>query len=120
MATTELTDFAAIASQAADPPTPVGARIDVLNVDQHAGDHQLLHQVSLSIEPGQLLAVVGGSGSGKTTLLETIAGLRRPASGSVTYDSRSSALGAGEIGFVPQDDIIHRALPLRRTLRYAA
>ena len=71
-------------------------------------------------EPGELVALVGGSGTGKTTLLETMAGLRRPTSGAVTYDGHSAALPAGDIGFVPQDDIIHRALPLRRTLRYAA
>jgi ABC-type multidrug transport system ATPase subunit len=74
----------------------------------------------LSIAPGELVAVVGGSGAGKTTLLETMAGLRRPTSGSVSYDGRSGTPGPGEIGFVPQDDIIHRGLPLRRTLRYAA
>ena len=43
-------------------------------------------------EPGELVAVVGGSGAGKTTLLETMAGLRRPTSGAVTYDGRSAAL----------------------------
>jgi ABC-type multidrug transport system ATPase subunit len=100
--------------------TDRGMRVDVLDVSQHAGDHQLLQPLSLAIEPGELVAVVGGSGAGKTTLLETMAGLRRPSSGAVIYDGRAAALPAGEIGFVPQDDIIHRALPLRRTLRYAA
>ena len=119
MASTELATVTTIDSPAIDPSTAVGLRVDVHDVSQHAGDHQLLHRVSLSIEPGELVAVVGGSGAGKTTLLETMAGLRRPTSGSVTYDGRS-ALGPSDIGFVPQDDIIHRALPLRRTLRYAA
>jgi ABC-type Mn2+/Zn2+ transport system ATPase subunit len=49
-----------------------------------------------------------------------MAGLRRPTSGSVTYDGGAAALESGDIGFVPQDDIIHRGLPLRRTLHYAA
>ena len=114
IATTEVRTAPALAA------TARGVRVDVLDVSQHAGGHALLQGVSLSIEPGELVAVVGGSGAGKTTLLETMAGLRRPTSGSVTYDGGSAALGPGEIGFVPQDDIIHRALPLRRTLRYAA
>ena len=104
----------------ADRSAALGVRLDVLDVGQQVGGHELLRHVSLSIEPGELVAVVGGSGAGKTTLLETMAGLRRPTSGSVTYDGRSAALEPGDIGFVPQDDIIHRGLPLRRTLRYAA
>jgi ABC transport system ATP-binding/permease protein len=99
---------------------PAGVHVDVLDVSVHAGDVELLHDISLSIRPGELVALVGGSGAGKTTLLETMAGLRRPSSGAVTYDGVAGGLRAGDIGFVPQDDIIHRALPLRRTLRYAA
>src|SRR3954471_18348478 len=103
-------------SQAA---APGGARIDVREVSQHAGATELLHHVSLSIAPGELVAVVGGSGAGKTTLLETMAGLRRPSAGTVTYDGNTAPLPPGAVGFAPQDDIIPRALPLRRTLRYA-
>jgi len=100
--------------------TDRGVRLEASAVSQRAGEHQLLHGISLAIEPGELVAVVGGSGAGKTTLLETMAGLRRPSAGQVTYDGRAAGLAPGDIGFVPQDDIIHRGLPLRRTLRYAA
>jgi ABC-type multidrug transport system ATPase subunit len=103
-----------------DPDRLPGVRVDVVGVSRRAGDQELLHDVSLSIRPGELVAVVGGSGAGKTTLLETMAGVRRPTSGSVIYDGHHGPLDAGAIGFVPQDDIIHRGLPLRRTLRYAA
>jgi ABC-type multidrug transport system ATPase subunit len=72
-----------------------------------------LHDVSLAIDPGELVAIIGGSGSGKTTLLDTMCGLRPPAAGSVR-------LVSGNIGYVPQDDVIHLTLPLARTLRYAA
>jgi ABC-type multidrug transport system ATPase subunit len=99
---------------------PAGVHVDVLDVSVHAGDVELLHDVSLSVRAGELLALVGGSGTGKTTLLETMAGLRRPTTGTVTYGGHSPVLAGGDIGYVPQDDIIHRALPLRRTLRYAA
>jgi ABC-type multidrug transport system ATPase subunit len=72
-----------------------------------------LHDVSLDIGAGELVAIIGGSGSGKTTLLDTMCGLRPPVAGAVTLIS-------GNIGYVPQDDVIHLALPLARTLRYAA
>ncbi|WP_433131580.1 ATP-binding cassette domain-containing protein [Micromonospora sp. CA-240977] len=81
------------------------------------GGRQILDDISLTIAPGELVAIIGASGAGKTSLLELLAGVRRPTADAVTYDG---AAPAGAIGFVPQDDIIHRELPLARTLRYAA
>ena len=101
----------------------VGARIDVADVGQHAGERRILHEVSLSIEPGELIAIAGGSGAGKTTLLEILAGLRAPSTGQVRHDGARVDAGATRhsgIGYVPQDDIIHGEMPLRRTLQYAA
>ena len=101
----------------------VGARIDAIGVGQHAGERQILHEVSLSIEPGELIAIAGGSGAGKTTLLEILAGLRAPSTGQVRHDGARVDAGATRhsgIGYVPQDDIIHGEMPLRRTLQYAA
>jgi ABC-type multidrug transport system ATPase subunit len=72
-----------------------------------------LRDVSLTIGAGELVAIIGGSGSGKTTLLDTMCGLRPPTGGTIR-------LMSGNVGYVPQDDIIHLALPLARTLRYAA
>ena len=101
----------------------VGARIDAIGVGQHAGERQILHEVSLSIEPGELIAIAGGSGAGKTTLLEILAGLRAPSTGQVMQDGvrvDADATRHSGIGYVPQDDIIHGEMPLRRTLQYAA
>src|SRR6516162_7831681 len=126
---TELTLHPPDAATASRPPVlagtkrAVGARIDAIGVGQHAGGRQVLHEVSLSIEPGELVALVGSSGAGKTTLLEILAGSRTPTAGQVTHDGirvDDGATPSTGVGYVPQDDIIHAEMPLRRTLQYAA
>uniref|UniRef100_UPI003F659F5E ABC transporter ATP-binding protein/permease n=1 Tax=Rhodococcus opacus TaxID=37919 RepID=UPI003F659F5E len=104
-----------------EPPT-VG-RVDAVDVSRQAGARRILHELSLSVEPGELVAIAGGSGAGKSTLLEILAGLQPPSAGQVRHDGvvRGARVSAdSRIGYVPQDDIIHLEMPLRRTLRYAA
>jgi ABC-type multidrug transport system ATPase subunit len=84
------------------------------------GGREVLRAVTLSIAPGSLSVIAGASGAGKTSLLEVLAGVRPPDEGSVTHDGRPPAPRGGGFGYVPQDDIVHRDLPLSRTLRYAA
>src|SRR3954447_5791877 len=103
--------------------TPRAGRVDAVNVSQHVGARQILQELSLSIEPGELVAIAGGSGAGKSTLLEILAGLQPPSAGKVRHDGfarGARAAADSRIGYVPQDDIIHLEMPLRRTLRYAA
>ncbi|WP_242909884.1 ABC transporter ATP-binding protein/permease [Actinomadura terrae] len=91
--------------------------IEVCGVGQRVGGgRRTLRDVSLTIASGELVAIIGGSGAGKTTLLDAIAGVRPPAEGEVRHDGG----GGGALGYVPQDDIVHKEMPLRRTLRYAA
>ena len=105
-----------------DTSEAAGTRVDVVEVDHHVGDRQVLHGISLSVGRGELVALAGGSGAGKTTLLQVLAGLRRPTGGHVLHDGVpvDATGGTPGVGYVPQDDIIHRELPLGRTLRYAA
>ncbi|WP_219413530.1 ABC transporter ATP-binding protein [Pseudonocardia nigra] len=59
-----------------------------------AGYHglQILHEVDLHVDEGEIVAIVGGNGAGKTTTLKTISGLVRATSGSITFD-RERAIG---------------------------
>jgi ABC-type multidrug transport system ATPase subunit len=105
--------------------TARGARIEVRNLTKTVGkDTRVLDDISFAVEPGELVAIVGGSGAGKTTLLEAIAGIRPGDSGSVLFDGVDAVAHRAELrrsmGYVPQDDIIHAELPLVSTLRYAA
>src|SRR5262245_40210044 len=92
----------------------VAAAVDVLGVTQRTQGRTTLHDVSFSVAPGEVVAIVGGSGAGKTTLLETMIGLRPPVAGEVHI---AGAADRSDVRYVPQDDIIHRDLPLARTLR---
>ena len=59
--------------------------LEVNNIDTLYGKAQALWDVSMRIDEGEIVALVGANGAGKTTLLNTISGLLRPASGSVTF-----------------------------------
>jgi putative ABC transport system ATP-binding protein len=66
----------------------------VKSFDEPGGRREVLRGASLTIEPGELVALVGRSGSGKSTLLNLIAGIDRPSSGRIVIDDvEVSALG---------------------------
>ncbi|HAN34697.1 MAG TPA: ABC transporter ATP-binding protein, partial [Acidimicrobiaceae bacterium] len=61
----------------------------MLEVDQittRYGAITALHSASLEVRAGELVALVGPNGAGKTTLLNTVAGLLRPATGSIRFE----------------------------------
>jgi len=67
-----------------------------------------VHRLSGSFAPGSLTAVVGPNGAGKTTLLRAIAGLHRPAAGSVDRGTRDRAA----IALLPQGSTLDRSFPI--------
>jgi iron(III) transport system ATP-binding protein len=100
----------------------------VLTIDRIAagyGGQRILRELSLSIEPGQLCALVGPSGSGKTTLLRLIAGFESAMSGSLWIDGRPMA-GNGVhvapeergVGFVFQDHALFPHLDVAANITF--
>ena len=57
-------------------------------ISKRFGAHQALNEVSLAVEPGEVVAIIGRSGSGKSTLLRVINGLEEPDSGTIEFDGR--------------------------------
>ena len=103
-------------------------RLDATHLIRQVSDktgqlRTILSNVSLSIEPGQLVALVGGSGAGKSTLMKTLLGIEPTTSGAVYLNGDNLRqhfdLYRSHLGYVPQDDIIHRDLTVEEVLSYA-
>ena len=93
--------------------------------------HDLLatDNVSITINQGEFVAIIGESGSGKSTLLQLLGGLDKPTSGSVTIggvditnlsDGKLSKFRSQTIGFVFQSFYLQPFLTLRRNIEVAA
>jgi branched-chain amino acid transport system ATP-binding protein len=59
--------------------------LTIENLDVFYGDAQALDRVSLTIDEGTIVAIVGANGAGKTSLIRTIAGMQGPAHGRILY-----------------------------------
>ena len=96
--------------------------------DLHAGYGRLrvLHGVSLTVRPNELVALIGPNGAGKTTMLKAIVGLLRPAQGSVTFKGSSlvatapADIVAQGVALVPQGRMVFQGLTVRENLRLGA
>ena len=93
---------------ASSSDTRKGARVNVseLTFTHSEENAPALHNVSLTIEPGEFFAIIGPSGAGKSTLADIITGLRPPDSGAVNIDDRPAGevvkAAPSGIAYVPQ------------------
>ena len=81
------------------PAAPTGGRVDAVNVSRNVGARQIVQELSLSVEPGELVAIAGGSGDCKSTLLEILAGLQPPSAGQVRHDGVVRGAGSAPIPY---------------------
>ncbi len=100
------------------------AAIELDRLERRYGERVALADVSVRVEEGQTLAVLGGNGAGKTTLLRVLAGLLRP------HGGKARVLGAelpaerwklpARVGYLGHEPLLYRELSGRENLRYHA
>ena len=60
--------------------------LEVHNIDVFYGDVQVIFDLSLKVEKGEVVSIIGGNGAGKSTLLKTISGLMQPSAGQIFFE----------------------------------
>ena len=100
--------------------------LDLTDVHVRYGNIRALQGVSLRVDQGELIALIGGNGAGKTTTLRTISGLLRPSEGAITFEgtdltsaSTDRIVGLG-ISHCPEGRRIFGSLTVAENLRLGA
>ncbi len=90
------------------------------------GKIEVLHDVALTIEQGQIVTLIGANGAGKTTLLKTISGLIRPSAGTIDFEGQSLVrraphkIVAQGLSHVPEGRAILKRMTVLENLRMGA
>jgi len=77
--------------------------LNVANINVHYGAIHALKEVSFNLDEGEIVALIGANGAGKSTSLNTISGILRPSSGSITYRGQ-------EISTITPQEIVRRGI----------
>jgi branched-chain amino acid transport system ATP-binding protein len=77
--------------------------LEVNNIDVSYGDVQVIFDLSMHIQEGEVVSIIGGNGAGKSTLLRTISGLMKPSSGQISFKGRSMHI-------LPPEEIVNHGI----------
>jgi len=100
--------------------------LDLTDVDVFYGRVQALEGISLHVNRGEIVALIGSNGAGKTTTLRTVSGLVRPTKGSVVFDGKpihevgAEAISRLGIGHSPEGRRLFTRMTVRENLEMGA
>lgn len=96
--------------------------LQVDNIDVNYGDVEVIKSLSLKVNQGELVAVIGSNGAGKTTLIKTISGILKPRQGTITFEGKTiSGIDASRVvkmGIVqvPEGRLLFPEMTIRENL----
>ena len=97
--------------------------LEAYSISRDIDSKRILHNISISINPCEFIAVIGPSGAGKSTLMKALNGSAQATSGHVLVNGMDFYSNFDEfrtvIGYVPQDDIVHSQITVEKALYYS-
>lgn len=98
--------------------------IELQSVSKRYGPKTIIHDMSFTVEPGEIVGFLGPNGAGKTTTMRMIAGFTTPSSGTIRvagHDmSRENEQAAEKIGYLPEHPPLYDTLDVEQYLRFVA
>jgi branched-chain amino acid transport system ATP-binding protein len=100
--------------------------LSVRNLRAGYGKIEVLHDISIAVDQGQIVTLIGANGAGKTTLLKTISGLVRPSRGAIEFEGQNIARMAAHkitgrgVSLVPEGRAILKRMTVMDNLRMGA
>ena len=86
--------------------------LEVSGIRKSFGQRDVFRDVSFSVDPGEIIAIIGPNGSGKTTLIKSILGLITKDKGEVLVYGKPLSVSLNQIGYLPQSLQFDRSLPI--------
>jgi ABC-type branched-subunit amino acid transport system ATPase component len=102
------------------------ALLDVRHINSGYGEMTILRDISMRVDPGEVVTLIGPNGAGKSTLLKTIFGLLMPTEGRIRFEDTDitgltpPALVRRGMSFVPQVDNVFPSLTVQENLEMGA
>ncbi|GAB7082386.1 ABC transporter ATP-binding protein [Megalodesulfovibrio paquesii] len=79
------------------------AQLNLENVNAAYGDVQVLFDLNITVEEGEVVSIIGGNGAGKSTMLRTVSSLLQPTSGTITFNGEA-------MHTLPPEEVVHHGL----------
>jgi heme exporter protein A len=100
----------------------LGTMLELRNMTKLLGDKLVLRNITLTLEKGEILAVVGPNGAGKSTFFKCTVGLLQPTSGEILLEGKSVKKNSGDvkqkIGFLGHESFLYNTLSPLENLKF--
>lgn len=98
----------------------MSAKIDLVHLQKSFGQQQVLRDINLTVNHGEIVGLIGPSGAGKSTVIKTMLGMEKADGGSATVldHTMPNRKVLGEIGYMAQSDALYETLTAQENLSF--